>query len=130
MIKQLPPILDRIADELPGFLVAAVVTREDGLSVAELSRRPDIETATASAYLASIVKSNAKAIKLLARNQTTDDIIISTDDYHFLIRDLPGLPFFLFVMTEKSEWLGRIKTIMREYEGELMTVLSEHRLTD
>ncbi|MCI5132595.1 MAG: hypothetical protein D3904_14050, partial [Candidatus Electrothrix sp. EH2] len=65
MIKQLPPLLERLKTKLPGFLAAAVVHCDDGLSLAELSVRPDIEAGAAAAYLSSIVKSNRKAIKLL-----------------------------------------------------------------
>ena len=125
MIKQLPPLLERLRDELPGFLAAALVNADDGLSLAELSVKPEIEAAAASAYLASIVKSNRKAIKLLAGEQVTDDIIISTSQYHFIIRDLPGLSFFLFVMTERNEWLGRTKMVMLAFEKEFSTIVSQ-----
>lgn len=123
MIKSLPPLLERLKEELPGFLAAAVVNADDGLSLAELSVKPEIEAAAASAYLASIVKSNRKAIRLLAGDQVTDDIIISTSQYHFLIRDLSNHTFFLFVMTERNEWLGRTKMIMQSFEEELGEIM-------
>lgn len=94
MIRQLPPLLERLKEELPGFLTAAVVNCDDGLSLAELSVKPEIEAGVAAAYLSSIVKSNRKAIKLLANNEVTDDIIISTGQYHFIIRDLNNFSFF------------------------------------
>jgi hypothetical protein len=123
MIKQLPPLLERLKKELPGFLTAAVVNSEDGLSLAELSVKPEIEAGAAAACLSSIVKSNRKAIKLLADHETTDDIIISTGQYHFIIRDLSNLPFFLFVMTDRDEWLGRTKMIMQSFETELLAIM-------
>ena len=123
MIKQLPPLLERLKTELPGFLAAAVVHCDDGLSLAELSIQPEIEAGAAAAYLSSIVKSNRKAIRLLAHDETSDDIIISTRKYHFIIRDMNNLPFFLFVMTDRDEWLGRTKMIMQSYEAELLDIL-------
>ena len=128
MIKQLPSFLERLKNELPGFLAAAVVNADDGLSLAELSVKPEIEAEAASAYLASIVKSNRKAIKLLASDQITDDIIISTSQYHFIIRDLPASAFFLFVMTERDEWLGRTKMIMQAFEEELGKIMAKQSL--
>lgn len=125
MIKQLPPLLERLRNELPGFLAAAVVNCDDGLSLAELSAQSEIETAAAAAYLASIVKSNRKAIRLLAGNEVTDDIIVSTGQYHFIIRELTRSPFFLFVMTSRDEWLGRTKMIMHDFENELSGIVSE-----
>ncbi|MCI5137858.1 MAG: hypothetical protein D3922_05460 [Candidatus Electrothrix sp. AR1] len=123
MIKQLPPLLERLKKELPGFLTAAVVNCDDGLSLAELSVKPEIEAGAAAAYLSSIVKSNRKAIKLLADNEVTDNIIISTTQYHFIIRDLSNLPFFLFVMTDREEWLGRTKLVMQSFKTELLDIM-------
>jgi len=125
MIKQLPPLLERLKKELPGFLTAAVVNCDDGLSLAELSVKPEIEAGAAAAYLSSIVKSNRKAIKLLADNEVTDDIIISTKQYHFIIRDLSNLPFFLFVMTDREEWLGRTKLVMQSFKTELLDIMQK-----
>jgi predicted regulator of Ras-like GTPase activity (Roadblock/LC7/MglB family) len=101
--------------ELPGILAAAVVTVEDGMSIAEVSRKEDIETAAASAYLASIVKSNGKAINLLADDEVVDDILITTTQYHFIIRHIEDEPFFLFVMTSKDEWLGKARMLIKKY---------------
>jgi len=123
MIKQLPPLLERLKKELPGFLTAAVVNCDDGLALTELSLKSEIEAGAAAAYLSSIVKSNRKAIKLLANNEITDDIIVSTGQHHFIIRDLTNLPFFLFVMTDRNEWLGRTKMIMQSFETELIDIM-------
>ncbi len=125
MIKLLPDFLARLKEELPDFIAAAVVNADDGLALAELSITTEVDAAAASAYLSSIVKSNAKAIRLLAGDQVTDDIIISTDQYHFLIKDQTGSPFFLFVMTERDNWLGRTKMIMQTFSQELETIMAD-----
>ncbi|MCI5193885.1 MAG: hypothetical protein D3915_12295 [Candidatus Electrothrix sp. AU1_5] len=123
MRKQLTSLLERLKKELPGFLTAAVVNCDDGLLLSELSIQPGIDPGTAAAYLSSIVKSNRKAIKLLANDAVTDDIIISTQQHHFIIRDLTTLPFFLFVMTDRKEWLGRTKLVMQSFETELFNIM-------
>lgn len=105
-----------MSKELPGILAAAVVTVEDGMSIAEVSRREDVEPAVAAAYLASIVKSNAKAINLLADDEIIDDILITTRQYHFIIRHDADQPFFIFVMTTKDEWLGKARLLIKKYE--------------
>jgi predicted regulator of Ras-like GTPase activity (Roadblock/LC7/MglB family) len=117
MIKQLQNIVDQMSRELPGILAVAVVTVEDGMSIAEVRRRDDIETAAAAAYLASIVKSNAKAINLLADDEEVDDILITTRQYHFIIRHVDNQPFFIFVMTSKAEWLGKARLLIKKYEA-------------
>jgi predicted regulator of Ras-like GTPase activity (Roadblock/LC7/MglB family) len=116
MIKQLQGLIEKMSKELPGVLAAAVVTVEDGLSIAETRCREDIDTAAASAYLASIVKSNAKAIGLLADDEEVDDILVTTSQYHFIIRHMPDQPFFIFLMTTKDAWLGKARMLIRKYE--------------
>ncbi len=129
MIKQIQSLIEAMSKELPGILAAAVVTIEDGMSIAEASRREDIETAAASAYLASIVKSNAKAIRLLADDEEVDDILVTTSQYHFIIRHQPDQPFFIFLMTSKETWLGKARMLIRKYEdrfSEFAGFLEQH----
>ncbi len=108
-----------MSNELPGVLAAAVVTVDDGLSIAEVTKKEGVETAAASAYLASIVKSNGKAIGLLADDEVTDDILITTNQYHFIIRHMPDQPFFIFMMTSKDVWLGKARMLIKKFEVEL-----------
>lgn len=75
-----------------------------------------MDAAAASAYLASIVKSNLNAIKLLAGDQVTEDILVTTNDYYFIIRHLTGQPFFIFLMTSRDSWLGKARVVMKEYD--------------
>ena len=119
MIDKVESLIRAMSNELPGILAAAVVTVDDGMSIAEVTRKKGVETAAASAYLASIVKSNSKAIGLLADDEETDDILITTSHYHFIIRHMPGQPFFIFVMTSKDEWLGKARLLIKKFEKEL-----------
>lgn len=119
MIDKVQDLIRAMSNELPGVLAAAVVTVDDGLSIAEVTKKEGVETAAASAYLASIVKSNGKAIGLLADDEVTDDILITTSQYHFIIRHMPDQPFFIFVMTSKDEWLGKARLLIKKFEVEL-----------
>lgn len=116
MINQLKNLVEKMCGELPGVLAAAVVTVDDGMSIAEASSSSEIETAAASAYLASIVKSNAKAIGLLADEEEIDDILVTTSNYHFIIRHQPDQPFFIFVMTTRETWLAKARQLITKYE--------------
>lgn len=126
MRKKLQTILQELANDLPGYQAAAVVAIDDGLSVAEFSRDTDMETAAAAAYLASIVKSNAKAIKLLAGKQQTEDILVTTDQSYYLIRNLPGHPLFMFLMTKRGEWMGKARMLIQEYEPQITEILTDY----
>ena len=119
MIEKVQDLLKAMSEELPGVLAAAIVTVDDGLSIAEVTKKKGVETAAASAYLASIVKSNGKAIKLLADDEITDDILVTTSTYHFIIRHTTDQPYFIFVMTTKEEWLGKARMLIKKMETEL-----------
>jgi len=126
MRKKLQDILESLAADLPGFESAAVVAVGDGLSVAELSRDPQKETAAAAAYLASIVKSNTRAIKLLTESQRAEDILVSTDQFYYLIREVPGLPFFVFLMIRREGWLGMARMLIKKLEPEVASILTTY----
>ena len=123
MPNHLKGVLEDMADELPGFVASAVVLADDSLSVAKLSRDPSVDAETTSAYLGVIVKSNLKAIKLLAGEQVTDDILITTDKHYFLIRHVETKPCFLFLMAKRNEWLGRARLLIKKYEKEVIDAL-------
>lgn len=125
MIEKIQLLVEEMAQELPHILAVAVVTVDDGMSIAEASRQQGLETAAASAYLASIVKSNSKAINLLADNEIIDDILITTDQYHFIIRHMPDQPFFLFLMTSKDEWLAKARNVIKKYEPKFVGLKEE-----
>lgn len=123
MATELKKVLIDLAEDLPSFVAAAVVLVEDGLSIAEYTQNKHVEAGEASAYLASIVKSNRKAIKLLDGGQVTDDILITTDKNYFLIRHGRNKPFFIFVMTAKNEWLGKARLLIKKYETIINTLM-------
>jgi predicted regulator of Ras-like GTPase activity (Roadblock/LC7/MglB family) len=116
MIEKIQSLVEEMSQELPYILAVAVVTVDDGMSIAEATRREGLETAAASAYLASIVKSNSKAISLLADSEVIDDILITTGRYHFIIRHMPEQPFFIFMMTSREEWLAKARMVIKKYE--------------
>ena len=123
MTDKATELLNEMAEQLPGLVVTAAVHLEDGLPVAEVTKKSDVDAGASSAYLATIVQSNLQAIKALAGDQVTDDILITTDQYYFLIRYSPGRPYFLFVMTMRDEWLGRARLIMKEFNQRMEAIL-------
>lgn len=120
MINKIQSLVEEMAFELPHILAVAVVTVDDGMSIAVKTRKDGLETAAASAYLASIVKSNSKAINLLADDEVVEDILITTDKYHFIIRHDADQPYFIFLMTSKDEWLAKARGLIKKYEPQFV----------
>lgn len=120
MIANIQKLVEEMSTELPHILAVAVVTIDDGMSIAEVTRKEGTETAAAAAYLASIVKSNSKAMGLLAENEEVEDILITTNQSHFIIRHMAGQPFFIFVMTSRQEWLAKARMLIKKYEPQFV----------
>lgn len=125
MSKEIKKVLMEMAEEMPGFVAAAVVLVEDGLSIAEYASNSKVIAGEAAAYLASVVKANRKAILLLGGGQVADDILITTEENYFLIRHGEGRSFFIFIMTTHSEWLGKARVLIRQYEKRVNDLLSD-----
>ena len=123
MTNDIKSVLETISHDLPGFVASAAVLVEDGLPIAALTKRADIDPEAISAHMTSIVQSNLKALKLISRDQVTDDILITTNDYYFLIRHKSDKPYFLFIMTKRDEWLGRVRLRIKKYEEEIIRLL-------
>ncbi|MGL1930532.1 MAG: roadblock/LC7 domain-containing protein [Desulfotalea sp.] len=119
MITQLQDLVEQIFGELPSILAVAIVTVDDGLTIAETSGEEG-QSSVAAAYLASIVKSSSRAIVLFGDDEVVDDILVSTTNHHFVVRHSPDQPFFLFVMTTSDDWLGRTRSMLKSYEPEVM----------
>lgn len=115
MTDKATALIRQMAAQIPSLVAAAVVHLEDGLPIAEVSNRDDINAGAASAYLATIVQSNLQALKTLADGQITDNILITTDQYYFLIHHNYQRPYFLFVMSQKDGWIGQARLVMEKY---------------
>ena len=128
MAHDLPQVLHDLSQELPGFVAAAVVFIDDGLPIAEFSQEDQVEASAASAYLTSIVKSNRKAIKLMSDDQIVGDILVTTESHYFLIRHVENREFFIFIMLNRNEWLGKARMLIGQYEKRINIILQEKHI--
>ncbi len=124
----LTDVLKDLAYELPGFVASAVVFIDDGLPIAEFSVDDQVEASAASAYLTSIVKSNRKAIKLMSADQVVDDILVTTESHFFIIRHVENRSFFIFVMSDRNEWLGKARMLICKFEKKINTILQDKQI--
>lgn len=120
MIQEIQYLVKKMSQELPHLLAAGVVSLEDGFPLAEAENNVGIDTAAVSAYLTSVVKSNSNGIHLLGENHISDDILITTDQCHIIVRHGQGSPFFIFLVTGKEVWLAKARLLIKRYEPEFL----------
>ena len=77
---------ERLAGEIPGFIAAALVDIESGMTLGLKSNRPDFDLAAASAYNSEMVKQKMKIMRALNLKTTFEDMLITLGDQIHLIR--------------------------------------------
>ncbi len=121
--SNLKSTLEKMAGEMDGMIVSGIISIENGELLEQVSNRDDIDPGSAAVFLAKVVQANREALKLMGNNRPPEDILVTTKDNFFIIRQLPGDANFLFVMTVRDEWIGRTRVQMAAYAEELATAL-------
>jgi predicted regulator of Ras-like GTPase activity (Roadblock/LC7/MglB family) len=125
-IQNLQKQLEKMAGELSGLLAAGLVSVDDGLTIVSRSLDPAVDADVPAAYLSALVKTNLRAMSVLAEGETLEDIVVSTGSARFLARYEIGQPFFVFLMTKNTTWLGKSRALLDRYHGRFTTMLKAY----
>lgn len=99
--KELNETLEQIAGEINGFIGASVVDMDSGMTLATISRRPDFDLSTASAYNSEMVKLKLKTISSLNLKSQLEDVLLTLSDQIHLIK-MVGKGTFLYLAAERA----------------------------
>ena len=92
---------ERLAQDIPGFLAAALVDIESGMTLGLKSNRPDFDLAAASAYNSEMVKQKMKIMRALNLKTSFEDMLITLGDQIHLIKMItPGT--FIYLAADRS----------------------------
>ncbi|MDR3089316.1 MAG: hypothetical protein LBU39_05810 [Desulfobulbaceae bacterium] len=125
-IQYLQKQLERMTGELSGLLAAGLVSVDDGLTIVSHSIDPAVDAAVPAAYLSALVKTNLRAMAVLAEGEPLDDIVVSTGSARFLARYRIGQPFFVFLMTKNSTWLGKSRALLDRYHAHFTDMINAY----
>ena len=100
--KQLVEVLERLQVDASGFIAAALVDLDSGMTLAVKSVRPDFDLTAASAYNSELVKQKLKIMRTLGLTGTIEDMLISLTDQIHLIK-LVGTNTFLYLAVDKKQ---------------------------
>jgi len=124
-IYDLQKHLEKMTGELSGLLAAGLVSVDDGLTIVSHSLDPAVNAAVPAAYLSALVKTNLRAMSVLAESETMEDIVVSTGSARFLARYEIGQPFFVFLMTKNATWLGKSRALLDRYHANFTALLKD-----
>ncbi|MCB0164016.1 MAG: hypothetical protein KDI79_07320 [Anaerolineae bacterium] len=120
--KSLKEILVGLESELPGFLAAAVVGG-DGLNIAQHTRSSQTPVENISAQMALFIKLVQLSVTKLDAGVIEDTLLTTTEAY-LLIWVVPGTPYFLGVVVDRTKTLlGHVRLIGRVYVSRVASVL-------
>jgi predicted regulator of Ras-like GTPase activity (Roadblock/LC7/MglB family) len=112
-------IIETIAEDIPGFIAAALVDIESGMTLGLFSTRSDFDLSSASAYNSELVKQKQKIMEAIGLHSSLEDMIMTLSDQIHLIK-LVGDGSFLYLAADRAgSNLAIIRNAVRKYEAEL-----------
>ncbi len=128
-MERMQEILKSLAKEIPGYVAGAVVEGEEGLTVLEDRKVPDIDVQVSAAYSVESLKFQDRIISSLNNTDKARAIISISNSYIIITQPIATSNFYLHIITnrEKSA-LGIILALLSRYEQVLNKAISEWTL--
>ena len=112
--KQIIESFEKVASEIPGFIAAALVDIESGMTLGVKSLRPDFDLAAASAYNSEMVKQKQKIMRALSLKTTLEDMLITLGDQIHLIKLVTPTTFIYLAADRASTNLAIVRVAVNK----------------
>jgi hypothetical protein len=99
--KQIVDGFEKVAAEIPGFMAAALVDVESGMTLGVKSVRADFDLAAASAYNSEMVKQKQKIMRALSLKTSLEDMLMTLGDQIHLIK-MVSPTTFIYLAADRS----------------------------
>lgn len=116
---QVTTVIETIADEMPGFVAAALVDLESGMTLGLYSNRPDFDLSAASAYNSELVKQKQKVMVALGLAVELEDMIMTLTDQIHVIKMVSDTSFLYLAARREGSNLALIRNAIKNHAGEL-----------
>jgi hypothetical protein len=116
---QATKIIETMAEEMPGFVAAALVDIESGMTLGVYSTRPDFDLAAASAYNSELVKQKQKIMHALGLNMELEDMIMTLTDQIHLIKLINESTFLYLAANRAGSNLAIVRNVVKAHQDEL-----------
>jgi predicted regulator of Ras-like GTPase activity (Roadblock/LC7/MglB family) len=117
--EQATKIIETIADDMPGFLAAALVDLESGMTLGVYSEKPDFDLSAASAYNSELVKQKQKVMRALNLDAQLEDMTISLTDQIHVITLVSDTTFLYLAASKDGSNLALVRNAIRKHASEL-----------
>lgn len=113
--KQIVEAFDKVAAEIPGFIAAALVDVESGMTLGMKSTRADFDLAAASAYNSEMVKQKHKIMRSLSLKTHLEDMLITLGDQIHLIKMVSPTTFIYLATDRASANIAIVRVAVNKY---------------
>lgn len=98
---QVASIIEDMATSMPGFIAAALVDLDSGITLGVYAVRDDFDLSSASAYNSEILKQKQKVMAALQLDSTLEDMTMTLSDQIHMIK-LVTPSTFLYLAADRS----------------------------
>lgn len=125
-MEKIQQILKNLSQELPGYVAGAIVEGEEGLTVVEERKVPDIDVQISAAYSVESLKFQERIVSSLNSSDKPKFILSISNNYLIITQPINNSNFYLHIITnrEKSS-LGIIIALLSRYEQILNKAISD-----
>lgn len=113
--------LDRLADDVDGFIGAALVDFDGGLALGKAGGEPDLDLDVAGAGGLELMRAESRLLRQLGFEDSIDDILITLGEQIHLIRPLERYAtVFVWMAIHRDQGvLGLARRQLRNVESDL-----------
>jgi hypothetical protein len=113
--KQIVESFEKVATDIPGFIAAALVDIESGMTLGMKSMRSDFDLAAASAYNSEMVKQKQKIMRALSLKTTLEDMLITLGDQIHLIKMVTPTTFIYLAADRASANIAIVRVAVNKH---------------
>ncbi len=117
--EEVASIIQEMANGVPGFIAAALVDLDSGITLGVFSLRSDFDLSTASAYNSEIVKQKQKVMAALQIDADLEDMTMTLSDQIHMIKLVTPSTFLYLAADRASANLAIVRNGIDKHVGAL-----------
>ncbi|MHA2788618.1 hypothetical protein ACXZ66_05660 [Corynebacterium sp. S7] len=110
--RQYNDALDGIANDLDGFLGAALVDASTGMALASRSGSADFDLDVAAAYNSEMLKAKKRTLKALNIDSPLEEFLVTLEDQYHMIRILDDNMFLYTAVRSKDTTIAMLRAVV------------------
>ncbi|MEV5965031.1 roadblock/LC7 domain-containing protein [Kribbella sp. NPDC051952] len=117
--QQTIQILADLGNSMPGFIAAALVDLDSGMTIGMYSKNDNFDLSAASAFNSEMVKQKRKIMASLNLNMQLEDMLITLTDQIHLIKLVNPTSFVYLAADRSNANLAIVRASMARYTDSL-----------